>query len=150
MKKYLLLPTLLFLFTGCTTNVCIPGEGRPIIAGTGTQVVKISLDAAGNPAVDVEPVFVLPGETVVFAGPADFTIRFAKDSPADQREFKAEDGAVSVRVPEREFSKSRFFKAIENVELKRLLQPETKGLRVYKYDVIVNGRVLDPHFILPE
>ncbi len=150
MKSYLLLPVLLLLVTGCTTNVCIPGEARPIITGTGTQVVKISLDSAGNPAVDIEPVFVLPGETVVFAGPVDFTIRFAKDSPVNQNEFKAEDGAVSIRVPERAFSKNRFFKEIENVELERLLKPEFEGLRVYKYDVIVNGRVLDPHFILPE
>ncbi len=150
MKNYLFLPALLFLLTGCTTNVCIPGEARPIITGTGTQVVKVSLDAAGNPAVDIEPVFVLPGETVVFAGPVDFTIRFAEESPVNQKEFRAEDGSVSIRVPERAYSKNQFFKTIENVELERLLQPEFQGLRVYKYDVIVNGRVLDPHFILPE
>ncbi len=144
----------LFLFvvmlTGCgTTNVCLPGEGRPLVAGTQAQVVKVSLDAAGKPAVDVEPVIALPGERVIFAGPPVFTLRFVNDSPLSPREFLTEFGALSLALPKRDFSQRDFLNSIENVELSVLLNNH-QGIRVYPYEILVNGKSLTSHLIMPE
>lgn len=131
MKKLVLL----FLFTlisacGGSYNVkeqvCNCEEGE-VITGTNTAVVKISIGKDGMPRVSSDVVVVEIGQRIVWAGPTKMEIRFPKGSPFDSRVLKTSDGVINRVLPDVKFDGKE---------------------KKYKYDVVVNGKVLDPIMIL--
>ncbi len=101
-----------------------------IIPGTKAAVVEVSLGKDGMPSVDTDPVIVEEGQRVVWVGPSEMTIRFVGASPVGKKVLETRSAVVNVKVPRQD--------AWEKGE----------DYKKFKYDVIVNGVVLDPLFIV--
>ena len=105
-----------------------------VIHGTDTAVVKIGLTDKRVPFVDDSLVELKPGQRVVFTGPRDFQIDFPHDSPfvtptgLPERQLTTKTAVICREVSHRIFDK---------------IDP-TKEKINYKYDVNVEGVVLDP------
>ncbi len=100
-----------------------------VIKGTETAVVEVSLDEGGMPSVNIDTVVVKEGQRIVWVGPKDMVVRFPESSPFKEKQLSTKDAVINVVVPEQSW---------DNKE-------KTKR---FKYDVVVNGKVLDPFFIL--
>ena len=115
----------LLMATGCTS------VGRTL-KGTDTAPIRISLGRDGTPRVDIATVVVKVGQRVVFVGPEEFTIDFPQDTPFNSKRIDAENAVINLVVPEQVRGKA---------------QSGAKTIK-FKYDVIVNGKRLDPHMIV--
>ena len=129
MKKTLLIIGF-FLISGCSaTNIvgeCDCDEGM-VISGTDTAVIKISVGKDGMPKVSAETVILEEGQRIVWAGPSKMEIKFPKGSPFKSRVLETENGVINKVIP-------------------RGQQKEKE--KKYKYDVVVDGKVLDPFMII--
>ena len=107
------------------------GDGRVleggVIQGTDTAVIAIGVREDGMPEVLVDPIIVKEGQRVVWAGPESMTIRFPEKTPFDKNSISTQDAVVNAVVPR--------------------LQSDEKQ-EEFKYDIIVNGVVLDPVMIV--
>lgn len=113
------------------------GTGRAL-PGTTTVVVNISLDSNGIPQQNFNEIELLPGQTALFAGPADFLIIFKnRKTPNHKIENKSENGTVVVKVPD------DILKQTEFVEEYR-----KNGFLKFDYAINVNGKELDPPMII--
>ncbi len=118
--------------SACTGNLTTK-EDLSVVSvneGTNTAVVKVLLAKNGMPFVDTDPIVVKEGQRVVWAGPSKMTIEFKKDSPFKNASFSTRNAVVNKKVPKQE-------KWEEGEEYKE-----------FKYDVIVDGVVLDPILII--
>ncbi len=129
MKILLVLFTLLGV--GACANTTSSGKNElSVNEGTGTAVVKVLLAKDGTPFVDTDPIVVKEGQRVVWAGPTKMEIKFIKGSPFKSSDFSTRNAVVNLKVP------------------KQKMWATGEEYKEYKYDVVVNGVVLDPILIV--
>lgn len=131
MKKLLCL-LFAFAISGCSGSMaaketcdCID-EGM-VLPGTNTAVVRILLDSNGVPKVSAEKVVIEVGQRIVWVGPGKMEIKFPEGSPFKERVLKTDNGVINRVAPTQRFKGSE---------------------KSFKYDVVVNGKVLDPFIII--
>lgn len=125
-----LLAITMLMASGCMS------AGR-VLTGTDTAVVGIYIDKNGFPQPSVDPVIVVPGQRIVFAGPADFEIQFKDQrSPIDALNVKSDDGIVRIDIPRDVLEKSARQNAATGADQRK---PEE-----YRYGISANGKVTDP------
>ncbi len=132
MKKLLGVLIAVVVFTGCSgaaavKDSCDCADEGVVLQGTNTAVVRISLDGNGVPRVSAEKVVVNVGQRIVWVGPEKMEIKFPEESPFKERVLKTDNGVINRVAPEQKFKGKE---------------------KRYKYDVVVNGKVLDPFIII--
>lgn len=100
-----------------------------VIKGTKTAVVEVSIGDDGMPSVKNDSVLVKVGQRIVWVGPEDMTIRFPKGSPFKNAKLPTKNSVINMLVPKQRWK-------------------EKEEEKKFKYDVIVNGKVLDPFLII--
>lgn len=108
------------------SHPCDCNDGM-VLEGTDTAVVRISVGSNGIPRVSTEKVVLYPGQRIVWAGPTDMEVKFPQRSPFKENVLRTRDGVINRVIPD----------------------VKIKGKEIiYKYDVVVDGKVLDPLLIL--
>ena len=139
MYKYLLV----FLVVGGLLSGCSLRCKTDPIPGTETAAVIISVGKNKIPKVNKEVVTVYPGQRLVFVGPEKFILRYREEFPFERddenepdpqcpesTEICTDDGVITLRVLE------KYGNILKQKDVDEIL---------IKYDVIVNGVVLDPY-----
>lgn len=134
--KLALAVTTLLVSAGCASLDCKPGAGKAL-PGTDTVLVGLYIDKDGYVQPNAEPIRVLPGQKIVFAGPDKFDIFFKENkSPNDKMDNPSVDGIVTVVIPKDIFEREERKQKIQVREL------------IYKYGIRANGKVTDPTIII--
>ena len=129
---------LLVVMSACTHVGAQTHHTSPIgvaIDGTDTATVKIALGKDGVPKVSVDPVILKPGQRLVFIGPTNYQIEFPDGSPFGQTKFSTDNAVINLELASQRKSSRRYD------ELK---------ISQFKYNVTVEGKVLDPYIVLIE
>lgn len=135
-----------FLLVAASLFACSSAGGVKTfpLKRTDTAVVRIFLDEQNMPRVIEETVVVEPGQRVVWVGPKDFTIRFPNGSP-----FKIDSNNALLKEPVTfSTTNSVFVAQVPKPKPKQQFLKDGEKSTSFKYDVIVNGRVLDPEVIV--
>lgn len=105
------------------------GDILGVIKGTKTAVVEVSIDDKGMPYVKNDTVLVKVGQRVVWVGPESMTIKFPKGSPFKNAKLPTKNSVINMLVPKQRWK-------------------EKEEEKTFKYDILVNGKVLDPFIII--
>lgn len=100
-----------------------------VIRGTKTAVVEVSIGDDGMPSVKSESVVVKVGQRVVWVGPEDMTVQFPKGSPFKNAKLPTRNSVINMLVPKQRWK-------------------DKEEEKTFKYDIVVNGKVLDPFLIV--
>lgn len=133
MKMLKILSVISMIFVGgCATSPEAKDDvvdAVQVIRGTSTAVVEVSVDKDGMPSVKNQYVEVEESQRVVWVGPDSMEIRFVKNSPFKDKKLDTKNSVVNAVIPRQKWGKS-----------------EKKA--TFKYDIIVDGKVLDPFLIV--
>lgn len=117
-------------FLGCTEGQDFDLERA--LPGNGVVAVDVFLDESKTPVVVKPKVYLKPNQRVLFVGPNNFSIEFIKGSPFPKYQYAAKNSIIDLQVP------ADVFKGVD---------PSIKVL-VFKYNVIIDGNLLDPLIVI--
>ncbi len=144
MRKIIAIVFLLVSSSGCVSADNRGDHGAKslpssyALPGTRTAVIGIGVDKKGIPLETVKEVVLVPGQKAIFAGPDKFQIVFkGKKSPTRSFKYESKSGVISIEVPRDIFDRPELEKELKKNDYVR-----------FDYAIIVNGRELDPPFIV--
>jgi hypothetical protein len=138
--KIAVVTSIITLLSACGTMDCKPQKPTTghALPGTNTVVVGISIDKNGMPQESYKDVVAYPGQTVLYAGPDQFSIVFKnKKTPNGKIENKSARGVVMIKIPEDIFEKREFAEEAKKFDY-----------LTFDYGIRTNGKELDPPLIV--
>jgi len=102
------------------------------LPGNSIVSIDVFLDESKTPVVVKPKVYLKPNQRVLFVGPNKFAIEFIKGSPFPKHQYSSKESIIDLQVP------ADVFKGVD---------PSIKVL-VYKYNVIIDGNLLDPLIVI--